>query len=568
MRTSNFLIATQKETPADAEVISHQLMLRAGLIRKLASGLYTWLPLGLRVLRKVEGIIRQEMDNAGAQELSMPVMQPAELWQESGRWEQYGPELLRIQDRHARDFCLGPTHEEVITDLVRNEIKSYKQLPANFYQIQTKVRDEIRPRFGIMRSREFLMKDAYSFHADQASLEQTYQVMHQAYSNIFTRLQLEFRPVIADTGSIGGSASHEFHVLANSGEDDIAFSDTSSYAANVEMAEALAPAHERPAPVRELEDVATPGVKSIEELGSFLKIDARATVKTLLVAAEEEGKLVALVLRGDHQLNAIKAEKLAGVAAPLQMASEEEARAASGAGFGSLGPVGLEIPVIVDRSAAVLADFTCGANRDGVHLSGVNWQRDCPLDRIEDLRSVEEGDPSPDGQGQLQIKRGIEVGHIFQLGTKYSEAMNAKVLNENGKNVTMTMGCYGIGVTRIVAAAIEQNHDDSGIIWPSSMAPFQLAIVPLNMQKSEAVAECAQQLYQALCEAGVEVLLDDRNERPGVKFADMELIGIPHRIVIGDRALAEDNLEYKGRTDAESQLVARDGIMDFIKARL
>jgi prolyl-tRNA synthetase len=568
MRTSNFLIATQKETPADAEVISHQLMLRAGLIRKLASGLYTWLPLGLRVLRKVEGIIRQEMDNAGAQELSMPVMQPAELWQESGRWEQYGPELLRIQDRHARDFCLGPTHEEVITDLVRNEIKSYKQLPANFYQIQTKVRDEIRPRFGIMRSREFLMKDAYSFHADQASLEQTYQVMHQTYSNIFTRLQLEFRPVIADTGSIGGSASHEFHVLANSGEDDIAFSDTSSYAANVEMAEALAPAHERPAPDRELEDVATPGVKSIEELSSFLKIDAKATVKTLLVAAEEEGKLVALVLRGDHQLNAIKAEKLAGVAAPLQMASEEEARAASGAGFGSLGPVGLEIPVIVDRSAAALADFTCGANRDDVHLSGVNWQRDCPLDRIEDLRSVEEGDPSPDGQGQLQIKRGIEVGHIFQLGTKYSEAMNAKVLNENGKNVTMTMGCYGIGVTRIVAAAIEQNHDDSGIIWPSSMAPFQLAIVPLNMQKSEAVAECAQQLYQALCEAGVEVLLDDRNERPGVKFADMELIGIPHRIVIGDRALAEDKLEYKGRTDEESQLVARDGIMDFIKARL
>lgn len=568
MRTSNFLIATQKETPADAEVISHQLMLRAGLIRKLASGLYTWLPLGLRVLRKVEGIIRQEMDNAGAQELSMPVMQPAELWQESGRWEQYGPELLRIQDRHARDFCLGPTHEEVITDLVRNEIKSYKQLPANFYQIQTKVRDEIRPRFGIMRSREFLMKDAYSFHADQASLEQTYQVMHQTYSNIFTRLQLEFRPVIADTGSIGGSASHEFHVLANSGEDDIAFSDTSSYAANVEMAEALAPAQERPAPDRELEDVATPGVKSIEELSSFLKIDAKATVKTLLVAAEEEGKLVALVLRGDHQLNAIKAEKLAGVAAPLQMASEEEARAASGAGFGSLGPVGLEIPVIVDRSAAVLADFTCGANRDDVHLSGVNWQRDCPLDRIEDLRSVEEGDPSPDGQGQLQIKRGIEVGHIFQLGTKYSEAMNAKVLNENGKNVTMTMGCYGIGVTRIVAAAIEQNHDDSGIIWPSSMAPFQLAIVPLNMQKSEAVAECAQQLYQALCEAGVEVLLDDRNERPGVKFADMELIGIPHRIVIGDRALAEDKLEYKGRTDEESQLVARDGIMDFIKARL
>ena len=568
MRTSNFLIATQKETPADAEVISHQLMLRAGLIRKLASGLYTWLPLGLRVLRKVEAIVREEMDKSGAQELSMPVMQPAELWQESGRWEQYGPELLRIRDRHERDFCLGPTHEEVITDLVRNEIKSYKQLPINLYQIQTKVRDEIRPRFGIMRSREFLMKDAYSFHASQASLEETYQVMHQTYSNIFTRLALEFRPVIADTGSIGGSASHEFHVLANSGEDDIAFSDTGSYAANVEMAEAVAPAHERPAPGAECKEVATPGVKSIEELAKFLAIAPAGAVKTLLVAAETEGELVALVLRGDHQLNPIKAEKLPGIASPLRMASEEEVRAACGAGFGSLGPVGLKLPLVVDRSAACLADFSCGANRDGFHLTGANWERDCPLGRVEDLRKVEEGDPSPDGNGTLQIKRGIEVGHIFQLGTKYSEAMSARVLDETGRNVTMIMGCYGIGVSRIVAAAIEQNHDDSGIIWPASMAPFQLAIIPLNMHKSPEVAVCAEELYRTLTDAGVDVLLDDRNERPGVKFADMELIGIPHRIVVGDRALAENNLEYKGRRDAESQLVARGEILDLLRARM
>ncbi len=568
MRTSNFLIATQKETPADAEVISHQLMLRAGLIRKLAAGLYTWLPLGLRVLRKVENIVRQEMDGAGAQEVSMPIVQPAELWLESGRWEQYGAELLRIKDRHQRDFCLGPTHEEVITDLVRNEIKSYKQLPINLYQIQTKVRDEIRPRFGIMRSREFLMKDAYSFHIDQPSLESTYNVMYRAYSTIFTRLGLNFRPVIADTGSIGGSASHEFHVLANSGEDDIAFSDGSDYAANVEMAEALAPAGDRPAPTAQMTEVATPGVKTIDDLAAFLSIDPATTVKTLLVCGAEEGTLVALVLRGDHQLNAVKAEKLPGVASPLQMAEEEEVRTACSAGFGSLGPVGLDLPVIVDRSAAHLADFTCGACRDEVHLTGVNWERDCALQQVEDLREVIEGDPSPDGQGLLQIKRGIEVGHIFQLGSKYSESMNARVLNENGKNVTMTMGCYGIGVTRIVAAAIEQNHDDRGIIWPASMAPFQLAIVPLNMQKSAAVASAAEDLYQQLQEAGVEVLLDDRNERPGVKFADMELIGIPHRIVIGDRALAQDNIEYKGRQDEDSQLIARSEIMEFLLAQL
>ncbi|MCB1731883.1 MAG: proline--tRNA ligase [Halieaceae bacterium] len=568
MRSSNFLIATQKETPADAEVISHQLMLRAGLIRKLASGMYTWLPLGLRVLRKVEAVVRDEMDKSGAQEVSMPVIQPAELWQESGRWEQYGPELLRIQDRHGRDFCLGPTHEEVVTELVRNEIKSYKQLPINLYQIQTKVRDEIRPRFGIMRSREFLMKDAYSFHADQASLEETYAVMHRAYSNIFTRLNLEFRPVIADTGSIGGSASHEFHVLADSGEDDIAFSDSGSYAANVEMAEALAPAAGRPQPAADLAEVATPGVKSIEELAAFLKIDPASSAKTLLVAGAEEDQLVALVLRGDHQLNPIKAEKIEGIAAPLRLASEEEARATCGAGFGSLGPVGLEIPVIVDRSAACLADFSCGANRDDVHLTGVNWERDLPLGRVEDLRRVEEGDPSPDGAGQLQIKRGIEVGHIFQLGTKYSEAMGAKVLDETGRNITMIMGCYGIGVSRIVAAAIEQNHDERGIVWPASMAPFQLAIIPLNMQKSPEVASCAEELYAALLAAGVDVLMDDRNERPGVKFADMELVGIPHRIVIGDRALADDKIEYKGRRDSESQLVERADILDFLKARL
>lgn len=568
MRTSKFLIATQKETPADAEVVSHQLMLRAGLIRKLASGLYTWLPLGLRVLRKVERIVREEMDRAGAQELSMPVVQPAELWEESGRWEQYGPELLRIQDRHQRDFCLGPTHEEVITALVRDEIKSYKQLPINLYQIQTKVRDEIRPRFGIMRSREFLMKDAYSFHVDQASLEQTYEGMFAAYSTIFTRLALEFRPVIADTGSIGGSGSHEFHVLAESGEDAIAFSDSSDYAANVEMAEALPLAEARPAASGELQRVATPGVGSIAALAELLSMPTSACLKTLVVEGEEEDSLVALVVRGDHQLNAIKAEKLPGVKAPLQMADEARVKNVCGAGFGSLGPVGLQIPVVVDRAAATAADFACGANDDGWHLTGVNWERDCPLGEIADIREVVAGDPSPDGNGTLQIKRGIEVGHIFQLGTKYSAAMGAQVLDENGKNVTMTMGCYGIGVSRIVAAAIEQNHDDSGIIWPAAMAPFQLAIVPLNMHKSEAVAKCAEDLYSALLEAGVDVLLDDRNERPGVKFADMELIGIPHRIVIGDRALAENNIEYKGRTDQDSQLIPRDDILDFLRSRL
>ena len=569
MRTSNILICTQKETPADAEVISHQLMLRAGLIRKLAAGLYTWLPLGLRVLRKVEAIVREEMDRAGAQEISMPVVQPAELWEESGRWEEYGPELLRIKDRHDRDFCLGPTHEEVVTELVRNEIKSYKQLPLNLYQIQTKVRDEIRPRFGIMRSREFLMKDAYSFHETPASLADTYNVMHGTYSAIFTRLGLDFRPVIADTGSIGGSSSHEFHVLAGSGEDDIAFSDGSGYAANVEMAEALPHNDTRAAASDDMAEVATPGVHTIDELANSLAIPAETTVKTLLVKADDDtGSPVALVLRGDHQLNEIKAEKLAGIASPLAMVEEDAARATCGAGFGSLGPVGLAIPVIVDRSAAVLADFVCGANKDGFHLTGVNWERDLPLPRIEDLRNVVQGDPSPDGNGNLQIKRGIEVGHIFQLGTKYSEAMQANVLNENGKNVPMFMGCYGIGVSRIVAAAIEQNHDDNGITWPTAMAPFQLAIVPLNMHKSEAVAACAEALYADCVAAGIDVLMDDRNERPGVKFADMELMGIPHRIVIGDRTLADDKLEYKGRSDDEATLLPREGILAALQERM
>ncbi|MEE2653000.1 MAG: proline--tRNA ligase, partial [Pseudomonadota bacterium] len=480
MRASQTLIATVKETPADAEVISHQLMLRAGMIRKLATGLYTWLPLGLRVLRKVERIIREEMDNAGAQEVLMPVVQPAELWEESGRWEQYGAELLRINDRHQREFCLGPTHEEVITDLIRNEIRSYKQLPANFYQVQTKFRDEIRPRFGVMRSREFIMKDAYSFHNDQESLQATYETMHAAYTQIFTRLGLDFRPVIADTGSIGGSASHEFHVLAESGEDDIAFSDSSDYAANVEMAEAVAPAGERPAASEAMEKVATPEVSSIEDVCRFFDCAPERTVKTLLVygEADEDGKqaLIALVVRGDHQLNEIKAEKLPGIASPLTLAEEKDIKAALNCAPGSIGPVGLNLRCIVDRSAAHCSDFICGANEDGMHLRGVNWQRDVELGEIADLRDVVRGDPSPDGKGQLQIKRGIEVGHIFQLGTKYSEALNATVLNEQGKEQVMIMGCYGIGVTRVVASAIEQNNDDKGIIWPDAIAPYQIAL--------------------------------------------------------------------------------------------
>lgn len=573
MRASQLLIATVKETPSDAVVISHQLMLRAGLIRKLSSGLYSWLPMGLKVLRKVETIVREEMNAAGAQEVLMPVVQPAELWQESGRWQQYGPELLRIIDRHNNDFCLGPTHEEVITDLIRNEIKSYKQLPANFYQIQTKFRDEIRPRFGVMRSREFIMKDAYSFHNDAASLQETYEVMHAAYTRIFTRLGLEFRPVIADTGSIGGSASHEFHVLADSGEDDIAFSDSSDYAANVEMAEAIAPSGERAAPSAALEKVATPGQHSIDEVSAGLNVPATQIAKTLLVVGETDdtdsnAPLVALVVRGDHELNAIKAEKLAGVASPLQFASDEQIQTTIGCKPGSIGPVRLAdkgIEIIVDRAAAHLSDFVCGANEDGFHLTGVNWERDCSLPRIEDIRNVVAGDPSPDGNGVLQIKRGIEVGHIFQLGTKYSQALNATVLNEQGKDQVMLMGCYGIGVTRIIASAIEQNHDDNGIIWPDAIAPFQIALIPLNMQKSEEVAEQSLQLYQQLTEMGYEVLLDDRNERPGVKFADMELMGIPHRIVVGDRGLKNGQLEYRGRKDDANQDIAIADVLSFIE---
>ncbi|MGE0080378.1 MAG: proline--tRNA ligase [Thiohalomonadaceae bacterium] len=568
MRTSRFLLSTIKETPADAEVISHQLMLRAGLIRKLAAGLYTWLPMGLRVLRKVEAIVREEMDRAGAQEVLMPAVQPAELWQESGRWEQMGEEMLRLKDRHQRDFCFGPTHEEVITDLCRNELRSYKQLPANFYQIQTKFRDERRPRFGVMRAREFLMKDAYSFHLDEASLKETYQVMHDTYTRIFNRLGLQFRAVLADTGAIGGTGSHEFHVLANSGEDAIAYSDASDYAANVEMAEALAPAGERPAPSEELRVVDTPNARTIAELVEQFGVAIEKTVKTLVVRGEKEGTLVALLVRGDHELNAIKAAKLPGVASPLQMATEAEIRAAIGAGPGSLGPVKLPIPVIADRTVAKMADFTAGANQDGKHYFGINWDRDLPEPTVADIRNVVDGDPSPDGKGTLHICRGIEVGHIFQLGKKYSEAMKATVLDETGKPVVMTMGCYGIGVSRVVAAAIEQNHDAAGIIWPDAIAPFQVALLPINAHKSQRLRETAEKLYQDLLDLGIEVLFDDRGERAGVMFADMELIGIPHRLVLSDRGLDAGTVEYKGRRDTDSQHIPFDGLFEFIKARL
>jgi prolyl-tRNA synthetase len=570
MRASRYLIATLKETPADAVVISHQLMLRAGFIRKLASGLYTWLPMGLRTLRKVENIVRDEMDRSGAQEVMMPVVQPAELWQESKRWEQYGAELLRIKDRHDNAFCLGPTHEEVITDLIRNEIRSYKQLPANFYQVQTKFRDEIRPRFGLMRAREFLMKDAYSFHTSMESLQQTYDVMYETYSRIFTRLGLDFRAVIADTGSIGGSGSHEFQVLAQSGEDAIATSDTSNYAANIEKAEALAPAGARPAASATMQKVATPGKHTVEDVAAFLKVSASRIAKTLIVLGEaEEGKpapLIALVLRGDHELNDIKAEHLRGIAQPLKFASEQQVLAATGARPGSIGPVGLTITTYVDRSAAHLADFICGANEDGHHLTGVNWERDCVLGSVVDIRNVVEGDPSPDGHGKLQIRRGIEVGHIFQLGTKYSAAMKATVLDENGKDLTMIMGCYGIGVSRVVAAAIEQNHDSAGIIWSDAIAPFAVAIVPLYGKNSDSVRDTSEKLYAELTAAGIDVLLDDRNERPGVKFADMELIGIPHRITIGERSLANGKVEYKHRRETEAKELGVDEIVAFLRS--
>lgn len=568
MRTSQFPLNTVKETPADAEIASHQLMIRAGLIRKLAAGLYSWLPLGLRVLRKVEKITRDEMEKAGALEVLMPALQPAELWQETGRWEQYGPELARLKDRHDREFCLGPTHEEIITDLARNEIKSYKQLPITYYQIQTKFRDEIRPRFGVMRSREFIMKDAYSFHLDQESLQASYDVMYQAYTNIFNQLGLKFRAVIADSGSIGGAISHEFHVLADSGEDAIAFSTSSDYAANVEKAEAVMPAGTRNSASAELKLIDTPNQHSIEELSQFLAIPATLCLKTLIVKGEEQG-VVALLLRGDHELNKIKAEKIAGVASPLEFASEDEILAACQCKPGSIGPIGLTIPIIADRSVMLMSDFVCGANSDGKHYQGVNWERDCTLpEHIADLRTVVEGDPSPDGKGEITLARGIEVGHIFQLGSKYSAAMKAGVINEGGKNQIMLMGCYGIGISRVVAAAIEQNHDGKGIIWPANLAPFQVALCPMNMHKSERLKVAAEQLYQELQAAGIEVLFDDRKVRAGFMFSDMELIGIPHCIILGDRGLDAGTIEYKGRTSQENEEIPMAELMSFLKAKL
>lgn len=570
MRTSNYLLSTLKETPNDAEVVSHQLMLRAGMIRKLASGLYTWLPTGLRVMRKVENIVRQEIDNAGAIETLMPVVQPFELWEETGRSEKMGPELLRFTDRHERPFVLSPTAEEVITSLVRNEVSSYKQLPLNLYQIQTKFRDERRPRFGVMRSREFSMMDAYSFDIDKEGLQKSYDAMHDAYCKAFDRMGLDYRPVLADSGAIGGSGSQEFHVLAESGEDLIAFSTESDYAANLEKAEALAPADSAPAPTQEMKLVDTPDAKTIAQLVEQHGLAIEKTIKTLFVKASDEvdAPIIALLVRGDHELNEVKAENLPQVAAPLEMATEEEIRALVGAGPGSLGPVGLKLPFIVDRSVAVMSDFAGGANIDDKHYFGINWGRDVELGQVEDLRNVVEGDPSPCGKGTLQLKRGIEVGHIFQLGKNYSEKMNCGVLGPDGKNVILEMGCYGIGVTRVVAAAIEQNHDKYGIIWPDALAPFQVAIVPMNMHKSEEVKEAAEKLYAELTAMGVEVLFDDRKERPGVMFSDMELLGVPHTIIIGDRSMKEGNFEYKNRRSGEKTAVAMADIVEHIKAQL
>ena len=574
MRTSKFLIATLKETPADAQVISHQLMLRAGMIRKVAAGLYNWLPLGLRVLRKVENIVREEMDKAGAQEVLMPAVQPAELWESSGRWDLYGGELLRMNDRHGRDFCFGPTHEEVITDLVSNEIRSYRQLPANFYQIQTKFRDERRPRFGVMRAREFIMKDAYSFHMTQDSLHETYETMFATYSNIFTKLGLGFAPVEADTGSIGGSSSHEFHVLADSGEDAIAVCEKYNYAANVELAEALPTGGERKAPSAEMTAIDTPNQRSIEDIVKANDIAIEKTIKTLLVKGIEHD-VVALILRGDHELNELKAEKHPLVAAPLTfLESDQLIRAAVGCSAGSIGVVNLNLPIITDRSAANLSDFACGANQDDVHYINVNWGRDCPEPETFDLRIVVPGDICPRAENdnseaaQIDIKRGIEVGHIFQLGTKYSEAMNATCLDENGKAVIMPMGCYGIGVSRIVASAIEQNHDDRGIIWPENIAPFDVAIVPIGYQKSELVKQHCDELYTQLTELGIDVLLDDRKERPGVMFADSDLMGIPHRLVIGERGLEKGVVEYKNRRSSDSQDLSIDDLLSTLKTLL
>ncbi|EMJ9775756.1 proline--tRNA ligase [Morganella morganii] len=570
MRTTQYLLSTLKETPADAEVVSHQLMLRAGMIRKLASGLYNWMPTGVRVLRKVEKIVREEMENAGSLEISMPVVQPADLWLESGRWEQYGPELLRITDRGDRQFVLGPTHEEVVTDIIRNEVTSYKQLPLNVFQIQTKFRDEVRPRFGVMRSREFIMKDAYSFHLTQDSLQETYDTMYQAYSKIFNRIGLDFRAVMADTGSIGGSASHEFQVLAQSGEDDVIFSSESDYAANIELAEAVCNITERPAPQKAMELVDTPNAKTIAELVEQFNLPVEKTVKTLIVHGSKESghKLVALLVRGDHELNEVKAEKHPLVAAPLEFATEEEIRAAVNAGPGSLGPVNLPLPVVADRTVAMMSDFGAGANIDGKHYFGINWERDAALPEVADIRNVVAGDPSPDGKGTLMIKRGIEVGHIFQLGKKYSEALKATVQNESGHNEVVFMGCYGIGVTRIVAAAIEQNFDDRGIIWPDAIAPFQVALLPMNMHKSYRVKEVAEKLYADLTAQGIEVIFDDRKERPGVMFADMELMGIPHTIVIGDRNLDSGVVEYKYRRSEDKSLIALDDVVSVLKEKI
>ena len=566
MRISQFFLSTSKEAPTEAELASHKLMLRAGLIKRLGSGLYTWMPLGLRILRKVEAIVREEMNRAGAIELLMPAVQPAELWQESGRWAVFGPQMLKIKHRHERDFCFGPTHEEVITDLARKEIRSYRQLPVNFYQVQTKFRDEIRPRFGVMRAREFLMKDAYSFHAGEDSLDATYQVMYAAYSRIFTRLGLKFRAVAADTGAIGGSGSHEFHVLADSGEDAIAFCPDSDYAANVEMAEAVAPAVPRPAASTDMRKIATPGQHTIEEVTAFLQVSADQVVKTLVVRGEEG--LVALLVRGDHQLNEVKAGKLPGVLNPMEFATDAEIRTTLGCGVGSIGPVGLTIPVYADRSVANLADFVCGANADGFHLAGVNFGRDLPEPRVADIRNAVVGDPSPDGQGSLDLCRGIEVGHIFKLGSKYSQALEAKFLDENGKSQVLVMGCYGIGVSRIVGAAIEQGNDERGIVFPQALAPFELAIVPLGLKRSDAVREAAEALYNQMVGAGIDVVLDDRDERPGVMFADMELIGVPHRVVVSDRGLKEGILEYQGRTESSGTKIAQSEAVDFIVGRV
>ena len=567
MRLSRYPLVTLKEVPSGAEVISHQLMLRAGMIRPLASGLYSWLPLGLRVIRKVERIVREEMDAIEGLELLMPVVQPSELWLESGRWQEYGPELLRLTDRHQRDFCLGPTHEEVITDIARRDLKSYRQLPVTWYQIQTKFRDEIRPRFGVMRAREFIMKDAYSFHMDEESLGETYDRMYGAYSKICDRMGLRYRAVEADSGAIGGHKSHEFHVLADSGEDAIAFSDGSDYAANVELAPTLPAAGERAEPCSPMEKVTTPDIRSIQQLTDFLKVEASACVKTLLVEGEEGG-LVALAIRGDHQLNAIKAEKIPGVASPLSMATSEAIGKALGCKPGFIGPLNLDCPVYADHSLQNLSDFICGANQDDAHLTGVNWGRDLPEPGFVDIRNVIEGDPSPDGKGTLQIARGIEVGHVFQLGLKYSEVMNANVLDADGREHPMLMGCYGIGITRFVAAAIEQNNDDGGISWPEAIAPFNVYIVPINLHKSPRVQEACDKIHDELTSRGVEVLYDDRSARPGVKFADCDLLGIPHRIVVGERGLDGGTLEYKHRCSPDTEEVAIETLVDFLEKRI